>query len=267
MKCLRFLNYSFNARMFMPFTACALIVASFGVQTQVQAMSLFRIDDRTQVKDQEISKKMGSIFYHSNAICTAFASGKNQVTTAAHCINGNDLHEYTFRPFFQKEGEAAEKTILRTRVNNKTDVAILRVEGVDQFFETAESDLATGGGEENEISLLEVDGKDGLLYQCKEGAIWDTPSRGIFYHTFDTVPGSSGAPVLQNGKVIGMHIGNVSYKKSLPTERRENPDSDSEVVYNLAVRSKDLKEANLQKMRINREDLVGGELNIDEGSR
>ncbi|MBF0297669.1 MAG: hypothetical protein HQK51_03055 [Oligoflexia bacterium] len=206
-------------------------------------------DDRVATNDYELTKKVGSILYQGRAICTAFASSKNHVTTAAGCVDEQNLRDYTFA-FSDKK----ERKIQKLRINKKTKLAVMFVDGINEFFSS--SKLEDG---RQIVSVVTYRDSDNSIVKSEIGEVWFTPVSGLFYHTHSTDLGSAGAPILQNGKIVAVHLGIAKYKKYAENTRADSHATLSlkeNINYNTAVRVSDVKDIDLENVAINYEKAV-----------
>ncbi|MBF0315227.1 MAG: hypothetical protein HQK50_01310 [Oligoflexia bacterium] len=204
------------------------------VSNSLYAMAVFGEHDRSSLSDQAIKKKMVKIYYEGNYICNGFASAKNQITTAAKCIDINDLHEYSLRIV----GESEERSIDKARVNPRSGVAVLKVNKINDFFEMSEF----------------IDNKETVLISCdhgiddcsrsKEGGLFETPFAGMMFHTYDSTKGAAGAPFLQEGKVVAIHQGVIAFKRV--NSRAE----DETITYNFATKAREKESMYLDRVSI-----------------
>ena len=133
--------------------------------------------------------------------CTAFVTGTNEITTAAHCLQTKD--EVSKLQFTTGSGLTTSITNI-IQLEPTMDGLILGTEV------TFQSSLAMGSLQGNSLKIVGFDsGKNELLtnVDCRfENRI---AGSGVFAHSCDTIPGMSRSPILQSGKVVGIHLGYV----------------------------------------------------------
>jgi hypothetical protein len=175
-------------------------------------------DGRNDLLDQYLIKRMGVLSFKGVPICTAFASGTNQVSTAASCLREplSDAYKLNIngRPV----------PIVAALADLPTGLALLKVEGVSEVFPTA----AFASDEDSSIVSYASDQKQFVL--ASTGYIKTSAVPGVLMHTFDAIKGASGSPILQNGQVVGVHLGAVV---------------EDDNVFNVAVATADLEDVNL----------------------
>jgi len=156
------------------------------------------IGEDNRVFRDHYSDLVGGIFLADEHICTAFVSGPNEITTAAHCItNQPDLSLIYFR---KTNGEEVALESLKLYYPNADLVVISAQVGVQYLkrsnFNSENSSLIVSYYESDKITVSTI------------GAI--ELHNNFLLHTLDTTPGSSGSPVIQDNMVVGMHLGYLS---------------------------------------------------------
>lgn len=160
--------------------------------------SIFGEDDRV-ISDQ-YSELVGGIFFAREHICTAFVSGPNEITTAAHCFDDEQsLDQYSY------------DTLLG---------ASYPIDGVSKFIPSADFiSLNVQVGEQHLIEGQYSDQEESKIVSWDDSQAvisatgWTLANTvhpvnyGLIYHTLVTVSGSSGSPLIQNNRVVGVHLG------------------------------------------------------------
>jgi hypothetical protein len=131
------------------------------------------------------------------AICTGYISAKFEVTTAAHCIEEGS--EYTL-----KTAAGQIFKILGTKVRrDQADMVILKIDSEGTPLELAAFDSSA------DAFMVAMSTKEQMLLSSSIGEIKEADLKGVLLHSYDSEPGSSGAPIIQRGKVVALHIGFV----------------------------------------------------------
>lgn len=155
-----------------------------------------RVEDHSPISETSI----GSLEYLGEPLCTAFATGPHQITTAYHCIA-----EFEQRIVY---GEFSFKTKLNTyaifgigKTNKNADYAILTVDPkISNWFEVKEL-------EPHEPLSIYSATSDGKILTNTVEKYSEIIANGYIKYGLDTVRGASGSPILQNGAVIAVHLG------------------------------------------------------------
>jgi hypothetical protein len=155
-------------------------------------------DDRTSLsKEQSHANLVGSIRIDDQHICSGYISAVDEVTSAAHCTLATVSKErYKFVAAKEEVYQLSDITYL----DDSTGVVRFSAKVKGEFIVQAELSLdkeATAIG----YSL------DKDEYTASTGRFYDSGFPGLFLHDIDTVPGMSGSPILQDSKVVAVHIG------------------------------------------------------------
>ena len=197
---------------------CFLILLVFALfscressQSNSQLAKIIGKDNR--YISNEKSSMIGSFgLQDSPSHCTAFAIAPRKIMTAAHCyLQGSHPSLYKFqnlRETYFFSGDLSE-------YYPESDLLILQLDEKSPSFENylvlAENNVSDL--ELSPLSLISFNHKENKLIKTDTGYLKEmdhsSGSRGIFYHSFDTEFGSSGAPILSHGKVIGVHLGTI----------------------------------------------------------
>jgi hypothetical protein len=181
-------------------------------------------DDRIPAP-QHYRELVGSLRYGDFHVCTAFLSAPNTVSTAAHCAPQQDrLSQYAF---VTPSGRTVSLR-RRFRETSSRSVSFETVEPTSQFIDAAPLNVNAP------IELISYSGAQHELLQSSSHTFEPTP-QGIL-HELDTEPGSSGAPLIQNGRVVGVHEGAVKGRMKNYATRTisdQYPLSDDDIHLNL----------------------------------
>lgn len=169
------------------------------------AKAIIGEDNREPATNPSLARLIGRISI-GETTCTAFASASNEITTASHCLPIDEKFDATSAKFSSADGKLYALTELLL-LDALKDIAIFKTaENLPSYFERAP---LLGGS----LMLVAVDPKTGGLTADRSCQYEKTiESAGAIVHSCDSVPGESGAPLLQDGKVVGVHVG---YKESL----------------------------------------------------
>ena len=165
-----------------------------------QIKSIIGQDNRKQVNDSAIKSLVGKITSPFGT-CTAYISGKTELTTALHCVD----MAHTSQVMFTTDDNINIPILSEKKYFEQADVIKLIIPEQENFISLGkfQSDLP--------LTVLGYDtGKERVLtdkciFTEKEKNMFP----GVIFHGCDTIKGASGAPLLQNGKVVGIHIGTV----------------------------------------------------------
>lgn len=256
---MKFSNVIMGKRnLFFLFSFSLLVVGGFLKSVEAKNLSIDQFEER--VKDKELLKKLGVLTFRGEAICTVFASGKNQMMTSSFCLNERYLHEYAIRI----ASETITRPILKAKISEKSGLATLKVDKIDDFFfldkklrgqsdhEEDESggNLRNLGPFKNSISLFSAVNSIGeeFIQEGKGGELIQTPIKGIIYHTFNSGNLSGGAPFLYKNKVIGVHLGFIEHKLLYSKDLFENSIDDSSSFFNLMMPLSETTQMSIEKL-------------------
>lgn len=158
--------------------------------------------DLQTINIQEYSQKVGSLS-DGKSKCTAFLSGPSEVSTAGHCVENADFASLRFK--LENTNKTYPVKLIRHYRN--ADFALLEVDGIfESYFSFGEvkdgnSSIVGFNYEKNELASH---------VNCRISK--DANYRGLLVHSCDSLPGMSGAPILQNGKIVGIHLGSLPLK-------------------------------------------------------
>ena len=184
------------------------IINQFGCANQKESsvQALIDKDERSPVTDSEILATVGTFHAGGGAICTAFAIGDREVLTAAHCLNKiTPVNEYQFRT--ATFGFRPLSRVLY--VNPEADIAILQTRDLNKKYLKSASEES----KMEKPQLYGFDLKSLQIVRTQTGSIKNIGS-GIIAHTFDTLPGHSGGPIIDKGRVVAIHVGHSPKEKS-----------------------------------------------------
>ncbi len=166
-------------------------------------------DDRTTLADQRFEAMIGTILFQTNEFtnikCTASFVDKNTVVTALHCIDPDNLGLYKIALKSQKP--IAVKAI--KKVFTEADVVYLTVNFQNSAF------LPSGSLDpKQKTQIISYDVGSSQLVEDSGTKIKNVGADGLITHELDTVESASGSPLIQDGKIVGIHLG-VLYDKPL----------------------------------------------------
>lgn len=170
---------------------------------QIKLQSILKDDSRTREADVRLKNAIGSLKDENGLICSAFIINYNELVTARHCI---DLHQPLNQYYF--ENSFGQKIKL-TQINESLAQAdIISFQISTQVFTLISGTFNPTSG----ATITGVDPHNKLVSseECKVQE--NTMANGFFEYVCDTESGQSGSPILQNGLVIGIHLGNNPHK-------------------------------------------------------
>lgn len=200
--------------LYVPFFSGCGRATSDGFDSDVQ--SILGVDDRQGVPPASADLgKVGQFrrFIYSRGSlhpvkggCTAFASGFQEVTTAGHCFHKLEKH----KAFLFVDGRGRIHRVLGMTYRSDAqagDLARFYAPTVTEYFEKAEFDPA------KPVSIVAYSEDRGTLSLSGAPNAVEEGDSGYILSTVDTARGASGAPVLQDGKAVAMHVGTVTRSK------------------------------------------------------
>lgn len=152
--------------------------------------------------DPDLLRKIG-VLSNGHVECTAFLSGTAEITTAAHCLESQNIGSFLFRPAREMHGFKVQIKNLRSEI----DLAVLSVEG------QTSSSLTVGEATPGRAQLVAYNAALQKVVTDDQCAVLRDGSRpGLLTHTCDSFEGMSGGILLQEGRVVGMHLGSLATK-------------------------------------------------------
>ena len=138
-------------------------------------------------------------------LCNVIPVAPNEAIVPKHCLNATK----SLNEFLIFSGGITSK-INRIDVDQKTDFAILTTDVVsfEKYYEKSEINLDKSIQIISERRIPEVFQANGTIQKIDS-------ENAIFFHEFNTIDGDSGSPILQDGKLVGMHIGVSSDGKGI----------------------------------------------------
>lgn len=186
--------------------------------------SLFEMSESSWLR--KLSRSVGRLEVLSGSgysVCTAFFVNKNHIVTNYHCIpgrNGGIVTEARIVMGYYRKGLAENIRVYQVNVlpvssDNALDYSVLETYG-DGGREWGALEVAFRKPEENEPLMIvhHPGGQEKKITRsgCLAGPISDF-SESTLLHRCDTLPGSSGSPVLDlQGKVVALHFGGTPLK-------------------------------------------------------
>ena len=190
-------------------------------KTEVKA--IIGKDDRKTITDvpTKIAKTVGSLTSVGIHTCTAVVISPYEILTASHCYENLLWGTYEFKSL-----QGKFKVHHHPKRINALDLVILPIQhdgylpprfvgdstyggypiGTPIFSETLELGDFKPSGSKTEIYSL---GYGSEVFHASHHEWPIKPSTHILIHSLDTIFGGSGSPLLQDGKVVGIHIGNI----------------------------------------------------------
>lgn len=177
--------------------------AGVGCQPSPQSKSsaIIGSDDRTKVENVGDTEKAVGFLMTPQGPCTAFLTAANEITTAAHCFNPatKDLQSYLFVvPAAKKESFVA--SYLEEK-SSAVEARLVLKERFEHHLEKGDFDSSQS------TSIVSFSFDSYQLWEHKACAARLNTKDRFLTHQCDTVPGASGSPILQDGKVVGIHQG------------------------------------------------------------
>lgn len=179
--------------------ATLLLTCSCGpsISPDSKVFQIIGPDERTHAPHR-YDALVGSLRFGDFHVCTAFLSAPNTVSTATHCAPSQaNLGQYSF---VTQNGSRIELTHRLTHENSGY-VALETAKPNSHYLEFAPLN------ENKPIELISYSELYRGLRVSQSGSFTTTP-RGIL-HTLDTEAGASGSPLIQDGRVVGVHEGAV----------------------------------------------------------
>lgn len=156
-------------------------------------------DNRTDVGDAALRSAVGKLAEGDKAFCTAFRIADDKIMTARHCIASRVVEGLRFLT----SGEVAFVSKIESSYAD-ADVAIL----FTSQSRGVALQLADNPRNFKEGQLVGYDLRADRLLSDSTGQMSGAEAPGVINHTFDTIPGSSGAPIINSqGRVIAIHLG------------------------------------------------------------
>ncbi|MBF0442249.1 MAG: trypsin-like peptidase domain-containing protein [Oligoflexales bacterium] len=226
------------------FAILSIHVSCGPTSTPSRLNQIIGADDRYQAEDDILQSSIGGIGvkysnsgseqYSYHYFCTAFAINKNEIITASHCVEGGSQDRYYSTFIFQtykslkenrKPIEASISLLLP-----ESDIAVLQTKvPMENWLSSSLHDPEPGNIPGYIVSF---EAKKNILLTSNVGSFTQEiqNSSGAFLHTFDTMPGASGSPIFQGGKVVAVHLGAI-------IDSRNNSNKYN---YSVSLKNKDL---------------------------
>jgi V8-like Glu-specific endopeptidase len=179
-------------------TVCGCDQKERGAQTKGV---LSPVSHLQSVTDNRLLQSIGFLVTADGAECTAFVTGPDEVTAAAHCRGKHADAGAIDATFTTEDGRTVHLSKVK-RLETKKDYMVL---SADSYLPLG---LEYGSLENGPVEVVGYDFNRKGLYahsNCTIDGYVD--AAGVFLHSCDTEQGFSGGPVLQHGKVVGIHLG------------------------------------------------------------
>ncbi len=192
-------------RLVMLVALCGLVLGGQACKTigsDSDPAAIIGEDDRQLLSDAALSDMVGTILYrdgqHDNIKCTAFYTSANTIMTALHCVDPNQLDRYKFvianREPIDLKAVVAE--------HPSADLISLQVSSSSpNHLNFASFDPQAP------LRIISFDVGEGRLVEDQGSKLLKAMGNGLLLHELDTVASASGSPVLQQGRVVAVHIG------------------------------------------------------------
>jgi hypothetical protein len=172
-----------------------LMAAACGRDNQSNLSAVIGSDDRVTVNDPRLQEAVRPLVSVGKEYCTGFAISERKIVTADHCLR-----------LTMAFGDVELKASKAERFP-KADLAILEI--VDGAADL--TPLPIGGAVSDLPSMLVAyaQSASGLLMADGVKLTVVDGYKSVFLHELDTEPGSSGAPIFQDGRVVAVHLGSA----------------------------------------------------------
>lgn len=150
--------------------------------------------------DRRVVSAAGAIGYISDGtgFCSATAFSPTEVVTAAHCISSTATYSLSVNG--KKFG------IKSLSLSKKYDLAFLKIDGNAETW----IPLSFGGiSDSAPLSLVSVNRDNPSQYLVSQDGRIEGKTEGLVSHTFDTTRGTSGSPIIQDQKIVAIHLGTL----------------------------------------------------------
>lgn len=208
-----------KAKLLLSLWTAAALLSMAACGSAPSDADLFRIvgsDERQLLPESEGERLMvGSLAWEGQPVCTAVVFATQNIITAAHCLQNRDEGAFTFET---ADGSFAVSR-RESRVFPSYDIALLRVlpAAEDESFaeEAYPSEVHTFQTmhplaylrDDRDFELVSAIAGQRLLASRGQADELAVDALGLYHYELDTEIGSSGSPLLQDGFVIGIHIG------------------------------------------------------------
>ena len=173
-------------------------------QTPSTLTAVIDKDQRQQLGNRALSPLFGKLSIGNQTLCTGFMSNFTEVSTANHCLwpflkDKTNIKKLRFESSWGVT-HSVKDIVFR---NESADVIILSIGG--GFHLSFPSGPADPDQPVKIVSYQASTQKYVTVDDCK--IVRQNKMQGYFFHDCDTEPSASGSPLIQGGKVVGMHIG------------------------------------------------------------
>lgn len=174
-------------------------------QEASQTQGIIDRDDSTpldQAPDWLLTLKEG----RSGEYCTAFAATPWQIVTAAHCVYQKNLSDIRIAP-----SQGKEFGVKSVRYKKGYDIAI--IEPSEPYLYATTLDYASSDpGPLDRFSVVWKSASRTKWSLSNVGSVQKTADERIVFHSLDTLPGASGAPIVSQNKdgrlrIFALHVG------------------------------------------------------------
>lgn len=186
-------------KLLITFSAVSLLTACGIKQSNSESASIFG-DDHRKTESSDLGKSVGPLSsLEGGSYCTAYFVSPSEVKTAIHCIDDQQPEKQ-----YKLVTDNGEFILSLGSLHETSHEAILVSSKESANFLATSS---TGDA----AKLVSFDHDKGLLVSVDRTEVKPYQIAGTIAHKFDSLPGSSGSPLLDSeNKVIAMHIGSAN---------------------------------------------------------
>lgn len=189
----------------MRYFCFALIFLSVGIACKTQpendaALNAVIDEDGRENQLRSQYRNVVGLFMTPRGPCTGFVSGQQEITTAGHCVEEKDKLE----PFlFSLDEGRIEANVTAIKSRHGDILTLTTSTSFKEILPKARLNLA------DQVSAVTFRHEEQLLSKQEKCSLKNSELPGALLHDCDTEKGASGAPLLQNGAVVGVHVGHA----------------------------------------------------------
>lgn len=205
-------NVTIGKKIIASLLAGGLVLQGCGssVQSSTKISQIIGNDDRVEDKSELSGQRIGTLKFNNESRCTAFGTGPKQITTAYHCIA--KLEERLNSGHFSfKTKETTYSVVSIDNVIEKADYAVLNIDKeLPSWFEVSDYDK---DAKETTLSIYSASDNNKILVNTEKYADLSKTkiiAKGYLGYTLDSIPGASGSPVFQDGRLVAVHLGAIT---------------------------------------------------------
>lgn len=181
--------------------AIGLLASTILIACSSENDTPYTADDTMTLNADSFSKTVGYLKI-GETLCTGFLTDFYEITTAYHCleVSPGETYDPQYITFLLEDGSEYKVSNIAALLPRK-DMARLQLETpAQQFLKFSTPKLETGI-----LVAFDQDEQKIINQKCKIEKFYETP--GVFAYKCDTKGHYSGSPIIQEGKVVGMHVG------------------------------------------------------------